>query len=132
MDERDLSVQEAAAACRVSDDTIYRRIKSGVFPNARQDAGAWRVPLADLIRAGLRPSIDEADWAAPVGAVRSAQTAQAELQDMRETLTRVLARAHAAEALAAARAEHIDDLRSLLGRRQQLALFEDDVVGASR
>jgi hypothetical protein len=52
-----LTLKEAAEACRVSLSTIQRR--QGEFANAYQDGtGTWRVPISDLLGAGLklRPS----------------------------------------------------------------------------
>lgn len=50
---------EAARACDVSRSTLHRRRKAGEFPNAERDEQApgrpWRIPLADLLAAGLNP-----------------------------------------------------------------------------
>ena len=46
----------AARACGVALNTIKRRRAAGAFPNAvSDDAGIWRIPLADLLAAGLNP-----------------------------------------------------------------------------
>jgi hypothetical protein len=48
-----LTFSEAAEACGVSRSTIKRR--RGEFPHAYQDgAGVWRVPVSDLLGAGLK------------------------------------------------------------------------------
>lgn len=53
-----LSLPEAAAACAVSAETIRRRIKSGAIDGAIRDkTGAWRLPVAGLVAAGLRPNL---------------------------------------------------------------------------
>lgn len=51
------TVAQAARECGVSPDTIRRRLKSGAFPNADRSGkqGAWRIPVEDLITAGLTP-----------------------------------------------------------------------------
>lgn len=52
-----LTLSDAAAACSVSRSTIRRRREDGAFPNAVQDeAGAWRIPVDDLLAAGLHLS----------------------------------------------------------------------------
>lgn len=51
-----LTLSEAAAACGVSRSTIRRKHETGAFPSAWKDSeGAWRVPVEDLLGAGLRP-----------------------------------------------------------------------------
>ncbi len=55
-----LTIREAASACGVSQRTIRRRISAGAFPNAFETGsspadGAWRIPLQDLVNAGLEP-----------------------------------------------------------------------------
>ena len=55
-----LSLPEAATACAVSAETIRRRIKSGAIDGAIRDkTGAWRLPVAGLVAAGLRPNLSE-------------------------------------------------------------------------
>lgn len=123
MDGAEFTVKEAALRCGVSDDTIYRRLKAGRFPNARTDGGVWRIPTADLVRSGLVPTgeaVTEPQSATP-------KRVQEQLLELRDALARALARAHAAEALAEARADHIADLRALLGHTEQLALFDRSV-----
>ena len=51
-----LTLSEAAGQCGVSRSTIRRKHESGAFPSAFKDGeGAWRVPVTDLIAAGLTP-----------------------------------------------------------------------------
>jgi hypothetical protein len=55
---KELSANEAATLCAVSDDTVRRRLKQGWFPRAKQDhgtTGRYRIPLADLVAAGMFP-----------------------------------------------------------------------------
>jgi hypothetical protein len=48
------SITEAAQATGMHRDTIKRRVGKDEFPNARRDsAGAWLIPLGDLLAAGL-------------------------------------------------------------------------------
>lgn len=48
-----LTLTEAADACGVSRSTMKRRLPE--FENARQDdSGSWRVPVSDLLGAGLK------------------------------------------------------------------------------
>lgn len=51
------TVAQAARECGVSADTIRRRLKADAFPNADRSGkqGAWRIPVEDLIGAGLTP-----------------------------------------------------------------------------
>lgn len=51
------TVAQAARECGVSPDTIRRRLKADAFPNADRSGkqGAWRIPVEDLIAAGLTP-----------------------------------------------------------------------------
>jgi hypothetical protein len=50
---RKVTRSEAASLCHVSKDTIRRRQADGAFPNAEELDGAWRIPVADLVAAGL-------------------------------------------------------------------------------
>lgn len=55
-EEEVLEVRDAAARCRVSVDTVRRRLRDGEFPRAQRDPGPnqpWRIPLGDLVAAGL-------------------------------------------------------------------------------
>ena len=61
--EDDLTIREAAAACRLSPRTLRRKINEGAFPGAYKTGprdlepeGVWMIPVADLERAGLRPT----------------------------------------------------------------------------
>jgi len=59
----DLTIREAAAACRLSTRTLRRKLNEGAFPSAYKTGprelepeGVWMIPVADLERAGLRPT----------------------------------------------------------------------------
>ena len=50
----ELTVSEAARACSVDRRTIGRRLRADAFPNAHKlEDGTWRIPVPDLIAAGL-------------------------------------------------------------------------------
>ncbi len=54
----DVSVKVAARFFRVSEVTIIRKCKTGIFPNAYQLGGencAWHIPADDIIRVHSRP-----------------------------------------------------------------------------
>ncbi len=58
----------AAEACGVNVSTIKRRMTKGAFPNSYQDSdGIWRIPLGDLIAAGLNPGAPVEPGARPGG-----------------------------------------------------------------
>ena len=55
--ETRLSPGDAATLCKVSIDTIRRRLRAGAFPGAERDGdhpwSPWLFPVADLLTAGL-------------------------------------------------------------------------------
>jgi excisionase family DNA binding protein len=56
--EEILDISEAAERMGVSVDTIRRRLRAGELPRAARGTGSnapWRIPLGDLIAAGLTP-----------------------------------------------------------------------------
>lgn len=108
------TLREAARICGVSRDTMKRRLAEGVFPNAwRDDAeigAAWKIPIADLLNAGLRPH-----------QVQPVQDSVTTVRGRALTRDLLLRQLKAVEAelilmtqLATARAEHIQDLHALL------------------
>jgi hypothetical protein len=133
-----LTFSDAARACQVSRDTIKRYHRAAKFPQAYRDensSGApWRVPVADLIEAGLSPDLTASseqvreqpaprfEIAAPsVAAVNTSEPAsdnsQAMLQELRLLRDRVDALERlfdAGNTVAEARAEHIRDLQQFL------------------
>src|SRR5436190_19282944 len=65
-----LAVRDAAAACRLSPRTIRRKLSAGAFPNAYKAAvpdapgqSIWKIPIADLERAGLEPTLTHPTFA---------------------------------------------------------------------
>lgn len=61
MQDRLVSVDEAALICGVSDDTIRRRLARGSIPGAYRrghgDRAPWAIPLSGLEAARLRPIV---------------------------------------------------------------------------
>lgn len=131
--ERRYGIAEAAAACAVSAETIRRRLRAGLLPHARRDYlpyGPWRVPVSDLIAAGLNPTAGDTAPSAASGELSDElatelRTVRAELEATRVELAK-------AETLAAARLaelravrEHLDDLRQIV--RRYSGLCPEDV-----
>lgn len=101
-----LSVEGAARTCGVSDETIRRRLRARLLPNAVREpgpSGAWRIPVGDLLDAGLRPNI---------GSDADAEVAEmVRLRDALAAAERLLAERQARiEELTA----HIQDLRAIV------------------
>lgn len=73
------TLREAAGLCGVSRGTVRRYLdeggRPGRFPNAFQDAdGVWRIPVPDLIAAGLKPGKPTAPDSAPPVVVQADET----------------------------------------------------------
>jgi hypothetical protein len=58
---RTVTRSEAAHLCHVSKNTIRRRQADGHFPHAEEVDGAWMIPVADLVSAGLLDPCEGAD-----------------------------------------------------------------------
>ena len=70
-------LNEAAQSCGVSRSTMRRKRESGAFPNAYTDsAGAWIIPLADLLAAGLTPGKSRPEHAAQTETATTTEQAQ--------------------------------------------------------
>lgn len=114
---------DAARRCNVPRSTLMRRLHAGEIPGAvKNDDGAWAVPLAGLLAAGLvpdahRPPVDDdgdADAADDVAARVAAAEHAAAVARLEGELAAERARREAAETLAAERAARVDDLRAAL------------------
>lgn len=114
---------DAARRCGVARSTLTRRLHAGEIPGAaKDDDGAWRVPLAGLLAAGLvpdahRPPADADDDPAPVldaaARIAAAEHAAA-IARLEGELLAERARREAAETLAAERAARVADLQNAL------------------
>ena len=103
-----LAVREAAAACRLSPRTIRRKLNAGAFPNAYKTAdpdtpglSTWRIPVADLERAGLEPTLMHPTFAKAAATAERDAAAPTVLELVRSDRFGRL-RAELAEAVAAA------------------------------
>jgi hypothetical protein len=115
-----LSLSQAADACGVSRSTIKRRLPE--FGHAYQDRDGWKVPISDLLGAGLKlrpsPVTQPSEAVAPVSdpAQNGVDLGQAQARIttlMEELAAEKLARA-IAETRATAYQAHIDDLRQAM------------------
>jgi hypothetical protein len=113
-----LSLTAAARTAGVSRSTLRRRLAEGAFRGAQRDAqGAWLVPVADLIQAGLSPAVTPPMNTPVNGMVNGvvslpdlpARVAQLEAELAAERLKRELA-----ERLATERLDRVEDLRVAL------------------
>jgi hypothetical protein len=119
--DHSLTISEAADACGVDRKEIERLNRQGEFPNAwRADPepghsafqSLWRIPLADLRRAGLAPEPSTDTLAGDDAAVDL--TAPSELEELRADRDDWQRRALVAEAIAAERLSALDDTRQAL------------------
>lgn len=131
------TLTEAAQRCSVSRSTLRRRLAEDSFPSAWKDGtGQWRIPLGDLLAAGLAParpavvaSSDQVqspltgltEHAQPradssdVAQLKAALTEQAQaVRERDHLLSAERARANAAERAAALMSEHLSDVRAAL------------------
>ncbi len=114
-----LTITEAAQAAGVDRRTIRRRLDNGELPNAyREDGdGPWRLPVADLLAAGLRlhaPTPATPPPGAPQDTARGQVTAPPAPVHTPDELAQWRERALVAEALAAERERTITGLELAL------------------
>ena len=112
------TIAQAAEACGVSRDTIKRRRAAGAFPNAVLEGGAWAVPLADLLAAGLQPG-RPAQPDAPADGGGDGETTVIDLREQIADLRGRLAERDRAEARSA---ELVEQLQAAL--RGQMRAIE--------
>src|SRR5437867_13066383 len=87
-----LTFSEAAAAVGMHPSSLRRRFAKGQFPNAyRIGKGPWRIPVADLVAAGIELRLPEDGTPNP-------PTPAQEIQQLRDRLNEVTGRAELAEA----------------------------------
>ena len=115
-----LSVTEAAHATGKSRRTVARLLDTGRLDGAERDsAGTWRIPVEALIAAGLTLHApappDATSTTAPLTAppIDPLDALRAELADWRR-------RAEIAEAIAAERANALDDVRTALAMANRM------------
>lgn len=118
------TLSEAAQLTKTSRSTLRRRLDSDAFPHAAKDGdGFWRIPVEDLLAAGLTLSRTVPDTPhEPVPDTPRAREENEQLvQRLKDQLAELRAqieveRAHrtAAEQIAAERAEHLDTARRAL------------------
>lgn len=111
-----LTLTAAAEACGVSRRTIRRRLDAGHFPNAWQESGGVRrVPVVDLIAAGLHPNASRPVTEPSTEPTSSTPPSEpSELSRLRSELEDWKRRAEIAEAVAAERADALADARLAL------------------
>src|SRR6266540_5567729 len=105
-----LSISEAAKICGVKRRTIRRRHQAGEFEHAFKDpAGTWRIPVKDLVAAGLRPTVvsypDEP---------RIVFSADSQADRLLTEVAVLRERVRALEIIAKEREERVIDLRTIL------------------
>ena len=122
------TLSEAAERTSASRSTLRRRLDEGAFPNAsKDDEGVWRIPVEDLLAAGLTMSKPINEPAQPVHAAslgaldEHAHPDRERIQQLEEQVKELQAqpaieRAQrtAAEQVAAERADHLNTARRAL------------------
>ncbi len=105
-----LSISEAAKICGVKRRTIRRRHQAGDFEHAFRDPdGTWRIPVYDLVTAGLRPPVVP-DPDEP----RIVFSAASQVDRLRTEVAILRERVRALEIIAKEREERVTDLRTIL------------------
>jgi len=112
-----MTLGEAARRVTVSTSTLRRRLAAGDITGAERTAeGAWSIPMAGLIEAGLLPRSTGPDVpAAEPSSSSTTDTAEpAEVARLSAEVARLRAELEAARTIAAERADHIAGLRKAL------------------
>lgn len=115
-----LSVREAARRFDVSRPTLVKHLKNGKLSGEPVDGGGWLIDPAELIRAGYVARTDGGKFSEivkielPTVAKGLPGAGDAEVLELKAALEAEKIRREAAEALAAERLQHIDDLRRML------------------
>lgn len=105
-----LSISEAAQICGVRRRTIRRRHQAGEFEHAfKEPDGSWRIPVDDLVAAGLRPNV-VTDPEEP----RIVFSAASQVDRLRVEVAVLRERVRALEVIARERGERVTDLRTIL------------------
>lgn len=105
------TIAESAERCGVSRSTVRRYREADKFPNAWKDAaGAWKIPLEDLLAVGWSP-VDPAQSASP----EAVQDRNGErILELERALELERVRRESAEQLAAQTQANLADLRTAL------------------
>jgi hypothetical protein len=107
------TLTEAEAVTGASRSTLRRRLREGAFPSAAQGPdGTWRVPVEDLLAAGLR--VNAPDQGQDQGQTPVSDQPRDRVAELEQELALERSQRQAAEQLAAERAERIVDLRNAL------------------
>ena len=115
-----LSVREAAKRFDVSRPTLVKRLKSGQLSGEPVTGGGWLIDPAELIRAGYVARVDAGqvagggEKALPGNNPYLPAGPDPEIAALKAALQAEQIRREAAEALAAERLQHIEDLRRIL------------------
>ena len=111
-----LTLSDAAVRFDASRDQLRRMVRAGRMPNAVQDTDSprqtWRVPVGDLLAAGLRVRTHTEPPDRPGGIAAGASF------DFLDRLTALEHEVAALRALSASRRSHARDLRRILAARQ--------------
>ena len=118
-----LTITEAAEATGRSRRTIGRMLDAGQLEGAHRegDGGSWRIPVEALLAAGLALHAPEQPEPAPPTPARPSPVGTpVDDVELRAELTEWRRRAEVAEAIAAERADALDDLRTALALAQRM------------
>jgi hypothetical protein len=115
-----LSVREAAKRFDVSRPTLVKRLKNGQLSGCLVAGNVWEIDPAEMIRAGYVARadggqvdrVDKIELSTVAGPLPG--VANAEVAALKAALEAERIRREAAEALAAERLQHIEDLRRML------------------
>ena len=115
-----ISVREAAKRFDVSRPTLVKRLKNGQLSGDPVAGGGWLIDPAELIRVGYVARVDDGE-VSQGGKIELASVAgylpgadSAEVAALKKALEAERTRREVAEALAAERLQHIEDLRRML------------------
>lgn len=112
-----VTAAEAARRTGKGRATIQRALQSKVFPGATKGEGGWQIPLQDLVDAGYdldQPAAKPESTIKPSRIPNDVDALKTQLRIAREMLTIESAARRNAEQLAEERAQHINDLRTLI------------------
>lgn len=111
-----LSLREATKHFNVSRPTLQKALKSGKISGVQDGQGHWTIDPAELARiySARERSSAQFDHPLPENLTTKDTPSGSEVETLKLRLSEAEQRAAAAEALAAERGQHIEDLRRLL------------------